>query len=267
MEEDKYKAALERAKSAIKECGDNVGRIKLIESIFPELGESRDEKIRKKLIEYFKGLMGGWFPYSNEEIIAWLEKQGRTSDQIHYWTEEEIEPIINDYLRGAEHYGGMIGRLRCLKPKSLEKQGEKPANISVDKMVGEFEDYKVISCGRIPSFAEVDAYRKGVVDTLSKILIKEEKPITIGKRSVVSGKLKELIDNKDPKSIEETKKKMLEEAELSHKEVTKKSEQVGWSEEDESICKDLISYFNYNPLKYSEDLVCNWLKSIKERLQ
>ena len=38
--------------------------------------------------------------------------------KIHYWTEEEIEPIISDYLTGKEHYGGMIARLRCLKPKS-----------------------------------------------------------------------------------------------------------------------------------------------------
>lgn len=81
-----------------------------------------------------------------------------------------------------------------------------------------------------------------------------EKPITIGKRRAVSGKLKELIDNKDSKSIEETKEKML-------------AETSNWTDEDESICKDLISYFNYQPLKHSDDLVCNWLKSIKTRLQ
>ena len=90
--------------------------------------ESEDERIRKALIRFHKssididGIKG-------DDILAWLEKQGESSDQIHYWTEEEIEPIISDYLRGAEHYGGMIGRLRCLKPKSLEKQGEqKPAD-------------------------------------------------------------------------------------------------------------------------------------------
>lgn len=61
-------------------------------------------------------------------------EQCKSSDQIHYWTEEEIEPIISDYLRGAEHYGGMIARLRCLKPKSLEKQGkQKPAWSEEDK--------------------------------------------------------------------------------------------------------------------------------------
>ena len=40
-----------------------------------------------------------------------------------------------------------------------------------------------------------------------------------------------------------------------------------WTDEDESICKDLISYFNYQPLKHSDDLVCNWIKSLKQRLQ
>lgn len=64
-----------------------------------------------------------------------------------------------------------------------------------------------------------DGYLEGIVNA-KKELEKQgemdiemdiEKPITIGKRRAVSGKLKELIDNKDPKSIEETKKKMLEE--------------------------------------------------------
>ena len=64
--------------------------------------------------------------------LDWLEKQGKSSDQRHYWTEEEIEPIISDYLRGAEHYGGMIARLRCLKPKSLEKQCETYTKRDVD---------------------------------------------------------------------------------------------------------------------------------------
>lgn len=53
--------------------------------------------------------------YSKE--IDWL-KSLLPQNKIHYWTEEEIEPIISDYLTGKEHYGGMIARLRCLKPKS-----------------------------------------------------------------------------------------------------------------------------------------------------
>lgn len=40
--EKAYKEALSRAKSAINECGDNKGRIAMIESIFPELAESEE---------------------------------------------------------------------------------------------------------------------------------------------------------------------------------------------------------------------------------
>ena len=119
------------------------------EWIFPELEESEDDRIRKEIIAFIKKRDRSGCDYDYDKWIAWLEKQvypqmvadaylkgcndtekkwlekqGETSDQIHYWTEEEIEPIISDYLRGAEHYGGMIARLRCLKPKSLEKQGE-----------------------------------------------------------------------------------------------------------------------------------------------
>lgn len=54
----------------------------------------------------------------------------------------------------------------------LEKS--KSTAIDIDKMVDEFEHSKVISRG-IPSLTEVDAYRKGVTDALSKILIGEEK--------------------------------------------------------------------------------------------
>ena len=51
-------------------------------------------------------------------------KSIRPQSKIHYWTEEEIEPIISDYLAGREHYGGMLARLRCLKPKSYWKPSD-----------------------------------------------------------------------------------------------------------------------------------------------
>ena len=141
-----YKNALERAKSFELPEYKNI-----MVSIFPELAESEDEKIRKALIEMVHDTTGDelWVDYNvhKEEALAWLEKQGKSSDQIHYWTEEEIEPIINDYLRGVEHYGGMIGRLRCLKPKSLEKQGEqkpildfKASNWYVSKVDGKIRN-------------------------------------------------------------------------------------------------------------------------------
>ena len=125
-----YKEKLQEAKRLYESA--NADQKYVLESLFPELAGSEDEQIRKELTKHLKEGVEGYMPAGDSSDyrrwLDWLEKQGKSSDQIHYWTEEEIEPIISDYLRGAEHYGGMIGRLRCLKPKSLENQGEqKPA--------------------------------------------------------------------------------------------------------------------------------------------
>ena len=111
--EKKYKNALEWARGIYPKVA---GAFKEdLEHYFPELAEKNlDERIREVLIDFFKRYDETFYGISTYEVLAWVEKQGESS--IHYWTEEEIEPIISDYLRGAEHYGGMIGRLRCLKP-------------------------------------------------------------------------------------------------------------------------------------------------------
>ena len=124
-----YDEALERARIWKDKSGMPADKQGILDDIFPELKESEDEKIRKELTKHLKEGVEGYMPAGDSSDyrrwLDWLEKQGKSSDQIHYWTEEEIEPIISDYLRGAEHYGGMIARLRCLKPKSLEKQAQK----------------------------------------------------------------------------------------------------------------------------------------------
>lgn len=77
MEENKYEEALERAKSAIKECGDNLGRIKMIESIFPELAEPKEENIRKCILMMFKNAVPDIFNrygMNKDDAIAYLEK-------------------------------------------------------------------------------------------------------------------------------------------------------------------------------------------------
>ena len=129
-----YKEKLQEAKRLYESANADQKYVleSLFPELFPELAGSEDEQIRKELTKHLKEGVEGYMPAGDSSDyrrwLDWLEKQGKSSDQIHYWTEEEIEPIISDYLRGAEHYGGMIGRLRCLKPKSLENQGEqKPA--------------------------------------------------------------------------------------------------------------------------------------------
>lgn len=101
-----YDEAVERAKSAIKKCGDNKGRIAMIESIFPELAESEDEKIRKALIE-FVDINTLSVDERHDRWIAWLEKQ--------CYTKKDVDDA---YLKGISDV-----------KNELEKKGEqKPAN-------------------------------------------------------------------------------------------------------------------------------------------
>lgn len=82
---------------------------KMINTIVSVLGQYIDYKA-------VSGIGSGYATPRYSKEIAWLNSL-RPQSKIHYWTEEEIEPIIGDYLTGKEHYGGMLARLRCLKPK------------------------------------------------------------------------------------------------------------------------------------------------------
>lgn len=102
MEENKYEAALERAKSAIKECGDNVGRIKMIESIFPELAESKEENIRKSILMMFKKALPDVFNrygMNKNDAIAYMEKLKDIDKKLEdaYKTADEVQ-----YNRGYQ---------------------------------------------------------------------------------------------------------------------------------------------------------------------
>lgn len=74
-----YEQALERAQELI--INEN-GMVRvdrpLLEQIFPELKESEDEKIRKKIIALFKGQIPFTSEEDNKKFVAWLEKQDNT---------------------------------------------------------------------------------------------------------------------------------------------------------------------------------------------
>ena len=84
--EKKYKDALERAKSMIDDLrkGEDILAVSNLETMFPELKESEDERIRKALIRFHKssididGIKG-------EDILAWLEKQGKKPKKVSVW--------------------------------------------------------------------------------------------------------------------------------------------------------------------------------------
>jgi hypothetical protein len=89
--EKAYKEALERARGH-HGVAINYGKteeIQELEHIFPELSESEDERIRKKLIQLVNK-ESGWqqeFP-SQCQCLAWLEKQ--KEQKPAEWSEEDV---------------------------------------------------------------------------------------------------------------------------------------------------------------------------------
>ena len=117
-----YDEALKKAKGIInyyKEHNRDEAAIEDLETIFPELKESEDEKIRKALVKFHKstididGIKGA-------DILAWLEKQGES------YTKKDVDDA---YLKGI-----------CDAKHELEKQGtpvkldEKEIQTAKDKM-------------------------------------------------------------------------------------------------------------------------------------
>lgn len=130
MDERKYEDALKRAKDLLDDMdkGDYFASKADIENIFPELKESKDERIRKTLIEYIKGIKSWnyFLGISKGQMIAWLEKQG---EQKHFsdfkakdWYVSKVDGKIynmtynpNDKVEPKFKIGDWItdGRLTC----------------------------------------------------------------------------------------------------------------------------------------------------------
>ncbi len=106
--EKKYKEALSRAKELMSRCVHNsdyetiIYRAEDIESIFPELKESEDEKIKEDLIQWINEFPDTiWRGHYKKGIIAWLEKQGNKSVNI------DIESMLSSYKQRLKSQGGV----------------------------------------------------------------------------------------------------------------------------------------------------------------
>lgn len=75
--EKAYKEALERAKDVYTYYCDDREQLRKIESIFPELTESEDEKIRKGIIELVKQSSEILDRKNQERMFAWLDKHDK----------------------------------------------------------------------------------------------------------------------------------------------------------------------------------------------
>lgn len=103
-----YDNALNKAKQLLFKCkrvsdkASMIYRAEDIESMFPELKESEDEKIRKELIKWceeFPDLI--WRGHNKNKVLAWLEKQGEQKSVEDSLTLEEFE---NAFITKAKQY-------------------------------------------------------------------------------------------------------------------------------------------------------------------
>ena len=112
--EKKYKEALEKAKSMIDDLrkGEDILAVSNLETMFPELKESDDERIRKELLESFKYQQREsrtdkeWLNgIKLSEVVAWLEKQGEQKPIFNVvdWQPSKVDgKIHNIYNSGVE---------------------------------------------------------------------------------------------------------------------------------------------------------------------
>ena len=96
--EKKYKEALSRAASILKVAANEKEAIDYVSTIFPELKESEDERVKKRiLLSLEKDLMAtknsGCDTQDLKQCIAWLEKQGEQKPIMNVPTREVILSI------------------------------------------------------------------------------------------------------------------------------------------------------------------------------
>jgi len=132
----RYDEAIERANAAHKD--DDRHLKATLERIFPELKESEDERIRKNLIGYIKGISKNEVCEETKNAwLAWLEKQGNNINCIYdKELSELLHIVICRYVNDPDI--SYIERENVSKKifpyvELLEKQGEQKPTIFIPK--------------------------------------------------------------------------------------------------------------------------------------
>jgi len=98
--ETKYKEALERAEQQlyIAECNKDEGKVWYLKYMFPELRESKDERIRKEIIAYLdvQDAISNRKDQDFKSWIAWLEKQCNIGEESYEIAENEKREFVGD---------------------------------------------------------------------------------------------------------------------------------------------------------------------------
>jgi len=228
-----YDEALERAKKLYEQ-----GTItESLSYVFPELKENEDERIRKELIKYFtKGKEYlSLIPYSKDECIAWLEKQGE-----HAKFRESIQ--VGDQV--TRNQDGVLVNLSQLKrvAKPAEQKSIVEPKFKVKYAGSEYNVFETKDIAGVTFYGiedepnHIDYVKAENCDIISCYAIKE---------------------NGSPYP---TKPAVFSEQKHSKQE---------WNEEDDKIIEEIINdiecarAINYHAPKEGYEFRENWLKSLR----
>ena len=112
-----YDEAIKKAAALYKASEPMSGCNVIIETLFPEIKESEDEKIRKSLIILLQHFCKGYrvpgleFPVSYKDMLAWLEKQG-----------EQEKDILEDAILDGNEDGLIAETIRYKHEKQSEQK-------------------------------------------------------------------------------------------------------------------------------------------------
>ena len=134
--EKEYNKALEKARKLYNDAKANEYKSDMedYESIFPELAESEDERIRKWLYDYFSTIKEMIWIHRDitcEQILDWLEKQKEcvSNNFDDVWDEEDCEEIIAEGQKLTPRFKELLKEVCHAwydRGAKLEKQQENP---------------------------------------------------------------------------------------------------------------------------------------------
>ena len=240
-----YDEALERAKEYNFDGAKQVVK-DFVTYIFPELKESKDEKIRKILIDYMRSVIdiNG---IKGEEIIAWLEKQ------------ESVEEIVERCKISWYNEGKIQGQIEGLSDDEKYQQGWHDAieKQREQKPIEKPTKGNYYTCIKNYQFCEHD----DVTFEMGKIYKCEED----GKITADNGGLWSFSN-------------IIGFFRLStHEEILNHLQKPAWSEEDDEMLDSIIGEVRYigdfpdYPTKEEDELYdkclakVEWLKTLKQR--
>lgn len=133
--EERYNKALERAKKMLASKRSVIVKRQALETIFPELAESEDERMRKELLDYLhtrQVVEGLTDTKVKMDWVTWLEKQGEKS-----WSEKDEKFVVDtmNFLYRAKKEYAQTSRLEeCIAwLKSLKERFGCEANCTTKK--------------------------------------------------------------------------------------------------------------------------------------